>query len=259
MTDPAAGPAAVPILDVAGLSASYGTFRALFDVSFRVPDGAVVALLGSNGAGKSTVARVVSGLVPSTAGTVHLAGTDITRMAANRIAGQGLSHVPEGRAIFSSLTVEENLTLAFRRAAGRKRIKDLLGRAYLAFPILAERRQQRAGTLSGGQQRILSLAKVLALPPRLLIVDELSLGLAPVIVDAVYDGLAAIRDAGSSILIVEQQIDRALGLADEAVLLAKGSVAWSGLSGEAAAAMDAILGGHGAVDPGPAPTEHEEN
>ena len=186
-----------PVLELEDVSASYSTYRALFGVSLVVPDNGIVALVGSNGAGKSTLARVVSGLVPSSGGTIRVAGQDVTRWSAHRIARLGVAHVPEGRAIFSTLTVEENLTVSFSQRVGRKGTPEALARAYEAFPVLAERRRQLGGTLSGGQQRILSLAKVLAVPPRLLIVDELSLGLAPVIVDQVYDGLVAIHQRGA--------------------------------------------------------------
>jgi branched-chain amino acid transport system ATP-binding protein len=235
---------AAALLEVTGVSASYSSYRALFGVSFSVSEHGIVALLGSNGAGKSTVARVVSGLVTPTEGTVTFDGQDITDTPAHQIARMGLVHVPEGRGVFSSLSVEENLIVAFRQEEKSKAgVKAALERAYEAFPILGERRRQQAGTLSGGQQRMLTLGRALATPPRLLVVDELSLGLAPVIVDAVYDGLVRIRDAGTALLVVEQQIDRALGIADEAVLLAKGAVAWQGDAGGAATAMDRLLAG----------------
>lgn len=230
-----------PSLVVERVSAAYGPYRALFDVTFTVPAGAVVALLGSNGAGKSSTARVLSGLLPATSGRVELGGRDVTNLPAYRIARAGLAHVPEGRGIFASLTVEENLTLAFRQRAGRREVAGALERAYTAFPILGERRRQRGGTLSGGQQRLLSLAKVLVVPPRLLIADELSLGLAPVVVDAVYEGLRAIHAAGTALLVVEQQVDRVLQLADRAVVLERGSVAFDGPSGEATEAVERIL------------------
>jgi branched-chain amino acid transport system ATP-binding protein len=230
------------ILDVQDVCASYSTYRALFGVSLCVPARGIVALLGSNGAGKSTLARVVSGLVPATEGTVRFDGVDITRMTAHRISRLGLIQVPEGRAIFSSLTVEENLRLAFRHRASRKQAVAAVNAAFEAFPVLHQRRNQQGGTLSGGEQRILSLAKVLAVPPKLLIVDELSLGLAPAIVDMVYDGLVAIRERGTALLVVEQQIDRALAIADSAVLLARGAVAWSGPADQAAQAMERLLG-----------------
>ncbi|MGH9028483.1 MAG: ABC transporter ATP-binding protein, partial [Acidimicrobiales bacterium] len=239
----APAPSTDPVLEVDGIRASYGSYRALFGVSLSVPQRGIVALLGSNGAGKSTTARVISGLVPATGGSVRLTGTDITRMAAHRRARLGLTQVPEGRAIFSSLSVEENLQLAFRSRAGRAAVPAALERAFEAFPVLSQRRNQYAGTLSGGEQRILSLAKVLAVPPKVLIVDELSLGLAPSVVDTVYEGLVAIRETGTALLVVEQQIDRALEIADSAVLLARGSVAWSGPASAAGAAMEQLLGG----------------
>ena len=158
MTGVAPGPASLvgtglpdqPALEVIDVCAAYGPYRALFDVTFTVPAGSVTALLGSNGAGKSTVARVVSGLLPSTAGSIRLGGQDITGKPAYKIARAGMAHVPEGRGIFANLTVEENLVMAFRQRAGRKQVPESLDRAYQAFPILGERRKQAGGTLSGG-------------------------------------------------------------------------------------------------------------
>jgi branched-chain amino acid transport system ATP-binding protein len=235
----------VPALEVDGISAAYGPYRALFDVSFTVPAGSITALLGSNGAGKSTVARVVSGLVPSTEGRLKLSGTDMTGKPAYKIARAGMAHVPEGRAIFGNLTVEENLVMAFRQRAGRRRVPDALERAYQAFPVLGERRKQAGGTLSGGQQRLLSLAKVLVVPPRVLVADELSLGLAPVVIEAVYNGLREINRAGTALLVVEQQVDRALDLASEAIILEHGGVAFAGPASHALAAMEGVLAGRG--------------
>lgn len=219
---------AAPVLALEGVQAGYGPFKALFDVSFRVPQGSVVALLGSNGAGKTTVARVCTGLVRPTAGRVRIAGVDVARLPTWRIARLGVAHAPEGRSVFATLTVEENLVLAFRREVGRRGVPDALGRAFELFPRLGERRQQLAGTLSGGEQRMLSLARVLVHPPRVLIADELSLGLAPIVVDEVYRVLAEIRDAGTSIVVVEQHVGHALALADEVVVLTKGRVALTG-------------------------------
>jgi branched-chain amino acid transport system ATP-binding protein len=229
------------ILEVAHVSASYGPYRALFDVSFSIPAGGVVALIGSNGAGKSTVARTITGLVTATDGSVRFAGTDVTRTSTWRIARLGMAHVVEGRGIFSSLTVEENLVLVFRQRAGRSTVGENLARAYEAFPILGERRKQAAGTLSGGQQRLLSLAKVLVVPPKLLVADELSLGLAPIVVDAVYEGLEAINRNGTAMLVVEQQIDRVLKLASKALVLDRGRVAYDGSPVGAASAVDQLL------------------
>jgi branched-chain amino acid transport system ATP-binding protein len=238
-------PGGAPALVAERVSAGYGPYRALFDVSITVPEGGVVALLGSNGAGKSTVARVVTGLIPCTAGSISVGGRDVTGLPAYKIARAGVAHVPEGRGIFGSLTVEENLALAFRQRAGRQAVAASLARAYEAFPVLGERRKQRGGTLSGGQQRLLSLAKVLVVPPKLLVADELSLGLAPVVVDAVYEGLREINRAGTALLVVEQQVDRVLALAQEAVVLEHGSVAFAGPSSEAMAAVEQVLAARG--------------
>jgi branched-chain amino acid transport system ATP-binding protein len=228
-------------LSVENVCAGYGPYRALFDVSFRVPAGAIVALVGSNGAGKSTVARTVSGLVTATSGRIIMAGTDITAMSAFRIARLGMAHVVEGRGVFSSLTVEENLTLAFRQRAGRKALAANLEKAYAAFPILGERRRQMGGTLSGGQQRLLSLAKVLVVPPHVLIADELSLGLAPVVVDTVYEGLSEINRNGTALVVVEQQVTRVLSLANWAVVLDRGTVAYEGEPSGAGQAMESLM------------------
>ena len=166
-------------LELRDVSAAYGRFRALFGVSFSVLAGSVTALVGPNGAGKSTIARVVTGLVPPTRGRILFAGEDVTGLATWRLVRRGIAHAPEGRSVFATLDVEDNLRLTFVRALGRKGASEALARAYERFPRLADRRRQLAGTLSGGEQRMLALARVLAVPPRLLVVDELSLGLAP--------------------------------------------------------------------------------
>ena len=236
----------VAALKVEGLSAAYGPYRALFGVSFTVPAGGAVALIGPNGAGKSTVARTVSGLVAATEGRVVLCGRDVTGWPAWRIARAGMAHVPEGRAVFSALSVEENLVLAFRRRAGRGAVGRLLGRAYERFPVLGERRHQRAGTLSGGQQRLLSLATVLVAPPRLVVADELSLGLAPRVVDDVYTGLAELQVAGTALVLVEQQVERVLAMTDQAVVLEHGAVAYDGPSAGAPAALARVVRAAGA-------------
>lgn len=238
ITAPAPG---TDVLVLENVCAAYGPYRALFNVSFRVPAGGVVALVGSNGAGKSTVARTVTGLVTATEGRVLLSGRDITKLPAYKIARLGMAHVVEGRGIFSSLTVEENFTLAFRQRAGRQLLAGNLERAYAAFPILGERRRQLAGTLSGGQQRLLSLAKVLVVPPQVLVADELSLGLAPVVVDAVYEGLTEINRNGTALVVVEQQVSRVLQLASHAVVLDRGSVAYEGDPKGAGRAVENIM------------------
>jgi branched-chain amino acid transport system ATP-binding protein len=230
-----------PILELDEVSAAYGPYRALFGVSFSVGRGAAVALLGPNGAGKSTVARVASGLVPVSSGSVRVDGRDVTGEPAWRIARAGLAHVPEGRGVFDSLSVEENLVLSFRQRGGRGQVSASLVQAYERFPVLGERRQDRAGTLSGGQQRLLSLAKVLVAPPEVLLADELSLGLAPGVVDDVYAALADVQRKGTALVVVEQQVDRALALASSAVILEHGAVAYFGPASGALAAVKQVV------------------
>jgi len=230
-----------PLLELDQVSAGYGPFRALFGVSLTVSEGSVVALLGPNGAGKSTVARVTTGLIPATGGAIRFAGQDVTRLAAWRLARLGIAHAPEGRSVFASLTVEENLALTFRQALGPGGMADAIDRAYGVFPQLGSRRAQLAGSLSGGEQRMLSLAKVVGNPPRLLVVDELSLGLAPIVIDAVFRTLRTVRDAGTSLLIIEQHIGRALELADYAVVLSKGEVVRTGPASAMTDLADDIL------------------
>jgi branched-chain amino acid transport system ATP-binding protein len=231
----------VDVLELRNVSSAYGPYRALFDVSFRVPAGGVVALVGSNGAGKSTVARTVTGLVTASAGQVLFDGRDVTNLPAYKIARLGMAHVVEGRGVFSSLTVEENLTLAFRQRDGRGKLRDNLERSFNAFPILGERRRQMAGTLSGGQQRLLSLAKVLVVPSKVLVADELSLGLAPVVVDTVYEGLKEINRNGTTLVVVEQQVHRVLKLANWAIVLDHGSVVYEGDPAGAGKSVEALM------------------
>ena len=223
------------------VTASYGPFRALFDVTFAVEPGEVLALLGPNGAGKSTIARVVSGLVPATGGSVSVGGSDVTRRSATQIRRTGLLHVPEGRGVFSSLSVEENLKLELL-AQPRSKRRMLLADAYERFAILNDRRGQRAGTLSGGQQRLLSLAGALVAPPKVLVADELSLGLAPNVLEEIYGSLTTLAEAGTAIVVIEQQIDRALELADRAVVIDHGRVLFSGSPLEAARISTEHLG-----------------
>ena len=220
--------ASTPLLELRDVEAAYGPFRALFGVSLAVRERSVLALLGSNGAGKTTVARVCSGLIKPTKGKLLYDGKDVTGRRAYRLARMGIAQAPEGRSVFASLTVEENLQLSLRRALGRARAAAGLERAYEMFRPLSQRRRQLAGTLSGGEQRMLALARVLANPPRLLVCDELSLGLAPIVVDEVYKTLATIRDAGTTLLIVEQHVGHALSIADDVAVLVRGKVTYDG-------------------------------
>lgn len=222
------------ILELQGVSAGYGPFRALFDVSVEVGAGEAVALLGSNGVGKTTVARVATGLVAPLSGTVTVDGADLTGAPTYRFARAGVVHAPEGRSVFATLSVEENLVLSFRGSRGRAGVRPALDEAFDMFPLFARRRRQLAGTLSGGEQRMLSMVRVMVEAPKLLVADELSLGLAPIIVDEVYATLERLRQAGTSLLIVEQYVSHALALCDRVVLLDHGAVAWTGPAAEAA-------------------------
>jgi branched-chain amino acid transport system ATP-binding protein len=228
---PATSP--TPALELRDVTAGYGPFRALFGLSLAIAPGEAVALLGANGAGKTTVARVATGLVAPTSGSVHVEGADLTGAPAWRFARAGVIHAPEGRSIFATLSVEENLTLSFRQSSGRSGVKPRLERAYELFPALGRRRTQLAGTMSGGEQRMLSMARVLVESPKLLVADELSLGLAPVVVDEVYESLARLRDAGTALLIVEQHVGHALALCSRVVVEDHGAVQWEGPSAEA--------------------------
>ena len=228
-------------MELRRVEAAYGPFRALFGVSLTVEQGEAVALVGANGAGKTTLARVASGLVAPRSGSVHVSGADMTAAPAWRFVRAGTAHCPEGRSVLATLTVEDNLVLSFRRAFGRQGSADALAKAFDLFPRLGERRRQLAGTLSGGEQRMLALARVLVEAPRLLIADELSLGLAPVIADQVFATLGSIRDAGTALLIVEQKVGNALDLCDRAAVLEHGVISWQGPSGEAAEVLEARL------------------
>jgi len=232
---------AAPLLELRDVEAGYGPFRSLFGVSLTVQHQGVTALLGANGSGKTTVVRVASGLIKPTAGSLLFEGEDVGGQRAYKLARLGIVHAPEGRSVFASLSVEENLVLTFRQQFGRRGVKPKLERAYELFPRMGERRRQAAGTLSGGEQRMLSLARVLVREPKMLITDELSLGLAPVIIDEVYATLATIRDAGCSLLVVEQHVHQALTLADQVVVLAKGKVALSGRADELGDISERVL------------------
>jgi branched-chain amino acid transport system ATP-binding protein len=234
---------AEPILRAEHLDVRYGASRALFDVSLDLAAGGMVALLGANGAGKSTLARAFSGLVPVAAGRVELDGVDITRWPAHRRHRAGLTYIPEGRGIFPGLSVLDNLRMAVRQAGGRDRRERAIARAVELFPVLGNRRMQQAGSLSGGEQQMLALARALVVEPKVVIADEMSLGLAPLVVDAVFEGIENARQAGISVLLIEQFVHRALAMADTCVILSRGSVSWRGPSSEAGAeVLDRYLG-----------------
>jgi branched-chain amino acid transport system ATP-binding protein len=221
-----------PLLRVCDLDVCYGTSQALFGVSTEVAAGSVLAVLGANGAGKSTLARSISGLVPPTAGRIFFGDTDITGEPAHRVRKLGLTYIPEGRGIFPGLTVIDNLRMAVAQEKRGDRA-GAINRAIDLFPVLGDRRTQRAGSLSGGEQQMLALARALAVPPKLIIADEMSLGLAPLIVESVFRSLDEARKSGITIVLSEQFVHRALSLADTCVILTRGRVGWSGPASEA--------------------------
>jgi branched-chain amino acid transport system ATP-binding protein len=231
------------LLAVDSLEVRYGEARAVAGVSLTLEAGGALAVLGANGAGKSSLAAAIAGVVAPRRGRVVLGDVDITGWPSHRVSRAGVAYVPEGRGIFPHLSVLDNLRAMLRHAVAPGDRAAALDRAVAVFPILGERRNQAAGTLSGGEQQMLALARVLAAPPRLLVADEPSLGLAPRAVDAVFGALRAARDEGVSVLLVEQYVERALDLADDAVVLRRGEVAWRGPAAEArAAASTGYLG-----------------
>ena len=218
------------MLELRGIEAGYGEHVVLRDVSLTVQPGTVVAVLGPNGAGKTTLLRVASGLLKPAAGVVLLGGEDVTRTRPYVRVRRGLCHIPEGRGIYPTLTVRENLVLHSRKGEEAA----ALDRAASAFPVLGDKLRQPAGQLSGGQQQMLSLVRAWITSPRLVLVDEASMGLAPVVVDQIFEFLGQIAASGTALLIVEQYVNRALALADTVYLLNKGGVVFAGQPGDIA-------------------------
>ena len=228
------------LLDLKKVCASYGPFRALFDVDLSIGEGQAVGLLGPNGAGKSTIARVISGLVKVESGSMLFEGNDVTKARPEELRRAGIHHIPEGRGVFASLSVEENLRLSLL-AQPRTQRKSLLDDIFDRFEILGERRRSRAGTLSGGQQRLLALAPAFVAPPRLLVVDELSLGLAPNVLDDLYVSLEQLHNQGTTLLISEQQVDRVLGLVETAAVVTHGAIRYFGPADSAREALEQAM------------------
>jgi branched-chain amino acid transport system ATP-binding protein len=214
----------VPALELRDLTGGYSRTVVLREVSITVPAGKVTAMLGPNGAGKTTLLRTVSGFIRPQSGSIHLFGDDVTTEAPYRRFESGLCHVPEGRGVFRSLTIRENLVMQARKGQERTAIE----RATDAFPILGSRLSQTAGTLSGGEQQMLAMASAYAREPRLILVDEASLGLAPLIVDRIFAFMERVAREGSALLIVDQFATRALALADRAYVLSRGSITYAG-------------------------------
>ena len=233
------------MLNVQGINVYYGNIHAIKDVSFQVEAGEIVTLIGANGAGKSTTLKTISGLLRTRTGEIMFDGQDIRTTAPHRIVGMGLAHVPEGRRVFLSMTVEENLEMgAFTRPV--LGVSASLADVYQRFPRLQERRRQVAGTLSGGEQQMLAMGRALMSRPRLLMLDEPSMGLAPILVEQVFDIIRELHEAGTTILLVEQNARMALSIADRGYVLETGSVVLEGTGAElmqSDAVKKAYLGG----------------
>jgi branched-chain amino acid transport system ATP-binding protein len=216
------------MLDVSGLQVAYGDLTTLWDVSFTVGQGDLVALVGANGAGKTTTLRAISGLLRPRSGSVRFRGRSLAGVPSHRITDLGIAHVPEGRQLFPMMTVEENLLLGSYPSRARRKRAENLPRVYETFPVLGSRRAQDAGTLSGGEQQMLAIGRALMSDPDLLMLDEPSLGLAPIVVRDVFSVIAQIRSRGVTVLLVEQNVAQALSVADRAYVLENGRVTLQG-------------------------------
>lgn len=222
------------LLSVQNLHAGYGPIRALRGVSFDVREGETVSIIGANGAGKTSLMRAVSGLLPMTEGTASFLGEDIRASSTHRLARRGMLHVPEGRGTLQTMMVEENLRLAWEIRPSAEEFKEAVAKVYARFPRLYERGQQMAGNLSGGEQQMLAVARAIINRPRLLLLDEPSMGLSPLFTSEVFRALRELRDAGVSILLVEQNVSRALDLAHRAIVLTHGEFSLEGPAAEMA-------------------------
>jgi branched-chain amino acid transport system ATP-binding protein len=222
------------MLELDTVSAGYGSFQALFGVSLEVRAGEAVGVIGPNGAGKTTLMRVISGLIRPTAGAIRFEGTDLGAVAPHRIVELGIAHVPEHRRLFARMSVEDNLRMGAFMPAARARFAARLAQVYDLFPRLAERRRQLAGTMSGGEQQMCAIGRALMSGPRLLLMDEPSAGLAPVIVQQVFELVRRVRESGLTVLIVEQNVQQVLKVVDRAYLLEAGGIRAAGGAAELA-------------------------
>jgi branched-chain amino acid transport system ATP-binding protein len=233
------------MLRLRNVDAGYGTFQALFGISLEVNAGEAVAVIGPNGAGKTTLMRVISGLIRPTAGTMRMEGSDLLATPAHRVVELGIAHVPENRRLFARMTVEDNLRMGAFIPAARPKYRERLDFVYRLFPRLLERRSQMAGTLSGGEQQMCAIGRALMSEPKLLLLDEPSAGLAPVIVQQVFGLVERIRASGLTVLIVEQNVRQVLRVVDRAYVLEAGNLRASGAAGElleSATIREAYLG-----------------
>jgi branched-chain amino acid transport system ATP-binding protein len=220
-----------PLLDIRNLQAFYGQARALRGLDLRIEDGEIASVVGPNGAGKSTLVKAIAGLLVDRSGEIVFDGADLMRPRTHEVCAHGIAIVPEGRRIFAGMSVVDNLVLGAYRRDARAARNERLAMVHDLFPVLRERADQRAGTLSGGEQQMLALGRALMSGPRLLLLDEPSLGLAPVVVDVLFDALQEIHATGVSILLVEQNVTRALAISQNGHLLSEGTIVRSGAAG----------------------------
>lgn len=216
------------LLEVKDLVVNYGVIQALKGISFDVEEGEIIALIGANGAGKTTTLQTVSGMLAPKSGQVLLEGTDITKIPGHKIVTMGMAHVPEGRRVFAQLTVLENLKMGAYTRSDKKEIADTLERVYESFPRLKERQNQLAGTLSGGEQQMLAMGRALMSQPRIVLMDEPSMGLSPILVEEIFNIIQSISKAGTTVLLVEQNAKKALSIANRAYVLETGNIVLSG-------------------------------
>ena len=216
------------MLKVTDLTVNYGVIQAVKGISFEVEEGEIVALIGANGAGKTTTLHTITGMIPARTGTIEFHGTDITKVPAHKIVSMGLAHVPEGRRVFAQLTVLENLKMGAYTRKDKDEIGKSLEEIYKLFPRLKERKNQPAGTLSGGEQQMLAMGRALMSKPKMIVMDEPSMGLSPLYVTEIFKIIQEINDSGTTVLLVEQNAKKALAIADKAYVLETGNIVLSG-------------------------------
>ena len=216
------------MLEVKDLEVYYGMIQAIKGISFEVNQGEVIALIGANGAGKTTTLHTITGLLSPKKGSVMFEGTDITKVPAHKIVSMGMAHVPEGRRVFAELSVYENLKMGAYTRKDKNEIEESLANVYKRFPRLEERRNQMAGTLSGGEQQMLAMGRALMSKPKIILMDEPSMGLSPIFVNEIFDIIQAVSESGTTVLLVEQNAKKALSIADRAYVLETGKITRSG-------------------------------
>ena len=220
------------MLEVKDLEVYYGVIQAIKGVSFQVNQGEVIALIGANGAGKTTILHTITGLLSPKRGSVMFEGKEITKVPAHKIVSMGMAHVPEGRRVFAELSVYENLKMGAYTRKDKKEIEESLANVYKRFPRLEERKNQMAGTLSGGEQQMLAMGRALMSKPKIILMDEPSMGLSPIMVNEIFDIIRAVSEGGTTVLLVEQNAKKALGIADRAYVLENGKIVLEGKAEE---------------------------